>query len=162
MTIRETLRNRFAAGNGSGGAPPPRSAGGEDAGGAEEVPLPFGGYDDLSEKDLIRALHEHSQVELESVESYERSHRNRLVVLDKLRFMRQREPLSGYDALSSEEIVSVLERADLATIKRVRGYERKFTGRAAVLEAVARVHRERRAAKPAAAAPGYQPMSASP
>jgi hypothetical protein len=159
MTIRETLRNRFAAGDGSGGAP--QSAGGEAAEAAEDHPLPFGGYDALSEKDVIRALHEHSQLELEAAENYERSHRNRLVVLDKLRFMRQREPLSGYDALSSDEIVSVLERADLATIKKVRGYERKFTGRAAVLEAVTRVHRERRAAKPAAA-PGYQPMSASP
>jgi hypothetical protein len=41
-------------------------------------------------------------------------------VLDKLRYMRGREPLPGYDALSLEEIVAALEEADLATIRKVR------------------------------------------
>jgi hypothetical protein len=67
--------------------------------------------------------------------------------------MRGREPLPGYDALGVEEIVAALKEADPATIKRVRGYERKFANRRDVLEEVDHVHRERRATQPASAAP---------
>ena len=74
-------------------------------------------------------------------------------MLDKLRYMRGREPLPGYDALSVEEIVAALEEADLATIKKVRGYERKFANRSEVLEEVVRVHHRRQATEPASAAP---------
>ena len=124
--------------------------------------LPFAGYDRLDDRQVIDGLCDHSQVELEAVEAYERSHKNRKPVLDKLRYMRGREPLPGYDALSVEEIVAALEEADLATIKKVRGYERKFANRPEVLEEVVRVHHRRQAAEPASAAPTYQPLSASP
>jgi hypothetical protein len=80
--------------------------------------------------------------------------------LDKLRYMRQREPLPGYDALSVEEILAALEETDLETIKRVRDYERKFANRPRVMEEAVRVHRLRRATAPASAPPAYQPMSA--
>jgi hypothetical protein len=52
--------------------------------------------------------------------------------------------LSGYDALSSDEVLAALEAADVGTIKRVRGYERKFRARREVLDEVDRLHRERR------------------
>jgi len=65
-------------------------------------------------------------------------------VFDKLRWLRQKEPLPGYDALSSAEVMSALEKADVATIKRVRGYERKFAARREVLDEVTRLHQERR------------------
>ncbi len=61
--------------------------------------------------------------------------------------------------LNVEEIVSALEDADLATISKVRGYERKFAHRPDVLEEVARVYHRRQASRPASAAPAYQPMS---
>ena len=104
------------------------------------------------------ALSEHSQVELEAAESYERSHKDREPVLTKLRYMRGREPLPGYDALSVEEIVAALEDADLATIKRVRAYERKFGNRPGVLEEVVRVNHSRQATRTRGAGPGYQPL----
>ena len=69
-------------------------------------------------------------------------------MLDKLRYMRGSEPFAGYDALSVEEIVAALEEADLATIKKVRGYERKFANRRDVLDAVVRVHHGRRQPHP--------------
>ena len=122
--------------------------------------LPFAGYDRLGDRQVIDGLCDHSQIELEAVESYERSHKDRKPVLDKLRWMRGREPLPGYDALSVEEVVAALEEADLATIKRVRGYERKFAHRSEVLETVVRTHSRRQAAEPASAAPTYQPTSA--
>ena len=122
--------------------------------------LPFAGYDRLDARKVIDALSDHSQVELEAVEDYERSHKSRERVLDKLRYMRGSEPLPGYDALKAEQIVSALERADPATIQRVRGYERKFANRPGVLEEVVRVHHRRLANQPAGPAPAYQPMSA--
>ena len=103
-------------------------------------------------------LCDHSQVELEAAENYEQCHKNREPVLTKMRYMRGREPLPGYDALSVEEIVAALEDADLATIKRVRGYERKFGNRPGVLEEVVRVHHRYQASQPKSAAPSYQPL----
>ena len=123
--------------------------------------LPFAGYDRLDDMEVVAALSDHSQVELEAVESYERSHQERVPVLDKLRYMRQREPLAGYDALSTEQIVTALQEADLDTIKKVRGYERKFANRPDVLEEVVRVLHRHQAAQPASAPPAYQPMSAT-
>jgi hypothetical protein len=127
--------------------------------------LPFAGYDRLDERQVIKGLSGHSQIELAAVESYERSHQDRKTVLDKLRYLRGSEPLPGYDALSTEEIVAALKDADLATIKRVRGYERKFANRRNVLKEVVRVHHARQAAEPASPARGpargYQPISAT-
>jgi hypothetical protein len=111
---------------------------------------------------VVHALSDHSQIELQAIETYERSHKSRAPVLDKLRYMRGSEPLPGYDALSVEEIEGVLERADPATIMKVRGYERKFAVRPRVLEAVGQAHHRSSAVRPASPAPAYQPMSARP
>lgn len=112
---------------------------------AATVNEPVPGYDRLKTKELIASLSSRSQVELEEIESYEHTHQDRVSVFDKLRWLRQDEPLAGYDALSSDEVVAALDEADLAAIKRVRGYERKFRARREVLDEVDRLHRERRA-----------------
>ena len=104
---------------------------------------PVAGYDSLKIKDLIASLSSRSQVDLAKIESYERSNQERAVVFDKLRWLRQEEPIPSYDALSVEEIVAALDKADISAIKRVRGYERKFGARREVLEEVTRRHRER-------------------
>jgi hypothetical protein len=106
---------------------------------------PFAGYDKLKDKEVVASLSSHSQVELADVESYERSHQERRVVFDKLRWLRQDEPVPGYDALDVDGVFAALDKADVDTIKRVRGYERKFGARRDVLDEVARLHRERRA-----------------
>jgi hypothetical protein len=106
---------------------------------------PVSGYDGLKTKELIASLSSRSQIELAEIESYERTHQDRVSVFDKLRWLRQDEPLPGYDALSSDEVLAALDDADVAAIKRVRGYERKFRARREVLDEVDRLHRERRA-----------------
>ncbi len=159
MTILDSLSERLSLRKPSADPQqPPHDAPAKAVG---EDELPFAGYDSLDNHDVVHGLSDHSQVELEAVESYERAHQNRVPVLDKLRWMRGREPLPGYDALSVEEIEAALEDADLATIKKVRAYERKFANRRDVLETVVRVFGRRQAAKPTSAAPSYQPMSAS-
>ena len=150
MSIRTAVRDRFSTRDQPGNAQGPPAA---------EAQLPFAGYERLDTKEVIAALSRHSQVELEAVEKFERAHKDRRPVLDKLRYMRGPEPLPRYDALSLDEIVAALEHADVATIKKVRGYERKFANRPDVLEHVVRLQHERRAAEPVAARRGYEPMT---
>jgi hypothetical protein len=75
-------------------------------------------------QEVIPRLSHLSQVELAAVEAHERSHRDRPVVLNRLRWLRASEPLPGYDALDSDEIIRALADADAATVKAVRSYER--------------------------------------
>jgi hypothetical protein len=94
MTVR-AVRDRFSTTESSAG-----QAGDAPGDPAAEAGLPFAGYDRLDARQVIDGLHDRSQIELEAVESYERSHQDREPVLDKLRYMRGSEPLPGYDALS--------------------------------------------------------------
>jgi predicted ArsR family transcriptional regulator len=131
MKILDRLRNRA-----------PRRAG--DAGSAEaasanEHSLPISGYDRLDNKQVTEQLSRLSQVELATVETYERAHAGRPAVLDKLRYMRGSEPVPGYDALSPEQIATALAGADAETVKAVRDYERKFAHRRQVMEEAAHV-----------------------
>lgn len=101
----------------------------------DSQPLP--GYDRISVKHLIPVLSKHSQVELTAIDTYERSHKKRIPVFDKLRYLRGKEPLQDYDTLGVKEILAGLEGADMAALRRTRVYERKFQRRPDVLENVA-------------------------
>lgn len=129
MKIMDVLRKRH-----SDGGTPAVDTGSPDAG---QLPVP--GYDQLDDKEVGARLREHSQVELAAIETYERSHKDRPEVLDKLRYMRRDEPLPGYDALSPEQITHALAGADAGTVKAVRDYERKFGHRRDVLDEAMRV-----------------------
>jgi len=157
MMISRGVRERSSGSAAPVGAADVREQGAPSAGAAG---LPFAGYDRLDEKQLKRGLRGHSQIELEAVESYERSHKQREAVLNKLRYLRGSEPFPGYDALGADEILTALERADPQTIRRVRGYERKFRGRSRVLDEVVRMQRARRAAEPSGVVAAYHPASA--
>jgi hypothetical protein len=105
----------------------------------DEHLVPIAGYDQLDDKQVSDRLSQLSQAELATVETYERAHGNRPAVLEKLRYMQGREPLPGYDALTTEQIAEALADADAETVRAVRDYERKFQHRGAVLDEAARV-----------------------
>jgi hypothetical protein len=132
MKILDRLRNRSP----HGAAGDPGSAQGATA---DERSLPIPGYERLNSKQITDQLSQLSQVELATVEMYERAHGNRPAVLHKLRYMRGSEPLPGYDALSPDEIATALSGADAETVKAVRDYERKFARRRQVMEEAARI-----------------------
>jgi hypothetical protein len=132
MKILERLRNHSS--HGDAGDPGSAGAGSSDA---DQLPIP--GYDRLDDRQVGARLAQLSQVELAAVETYERSHKNRSEVLDKLHYMRTSEPLPGYDALSPEQIAKALAGADAETVKAVRDYERKFAHRKQVMDEAARV-----------------------
>jgi hypothetical protein len=101
--------------------------------------VPIAGYDGLKDKEVVGRLSGLSQAELAAVASYERSHKARGPILDKLRYLRSREPLKGYDALPADAIVEALAGAEAASVKAIRNYERKFQGRREILDEAARV-----------------------
>ncbi len=115
-----------------------RDAGRADPASTDDHQHPISGYDGLESKQITEQLSQLSQVDLAAVEAYERDHRDRPAVLDKLRYMRGREPLPGYDTLSPDQIAEALADADAETGKAVRDYERKFANRHQVLEEAAR------------------------
>jgi hypothetical protein len=131
MKILEAIRKRRSRGPESDTPAPTNSP--------DEHELPISGYDQLKEKEVSDRLAQLSQVELAEVETYERAHRSRPAVLDKLRYMRGSEPLPGYDGLTPEQIATALADADAETVKAVRDYERKFRHRQSVLNEAARV-----------------------
>ena len=101
--------------------------------------LAIDGYERLDQRAVSDKLHELSQAELEDVEDYERSHKERPAILSKLRFMRSKQPLDGYDDMSPDQIKQELAGCDSQGVKKVRDYERKFQGRREILEEAARV-----------------------
>ena len=103
-----------------------------------------GDYDRLGERDAVAGLSGRNQQELGAIETFERSHRGRSAVLNKLRYLQQPEPLPGYDALDADAIVAALATADVDTVKAVREYERKLLNRPSVMAAVAGSVRDRR------------------
>jgi hypothetical protein len=132
MKILERLRNRSPHGE-------PGGLGSAEASPADEQRLPIARYDQLDGKQVFPQLSQLSQLELAAIETHERSHRERPVVLNRLRWLRGSEPLPGYDALDSDEIVRALADADAATVKAVRSYERHHRDRRDVRAEVARV-----------------------
>ncbi len=110
--------------------------------GAELPPaekLAIDGYDRLSERKIIARLPQLSQKQMTAVDSYERAHRERTVVLQKLRYLRGDEPLPGYDALAPDEVSAALSDADLTLLDRARYYERRMRNRDDVLTEIERL-----------------------
>ena len=101
--------------------------------------LAIDGYDRLAVRKIIVRLPQLSQEQLTAVESYESAHRQRTVVLQKLSYLRGDEPIPGYDALSPDEISAALRDADLASLDRVRFYERRLRDRESVLAEIERL-----------------------
>jgi hypothetical protein len=110
--------------------------------GEEEAKFPIRRYDRLSAKRVNEKLPQHSQIELDAIETYERSHKDRSTVLQRLRYLRGPEPLEGYDALDEDDVPAALQGADVKTLDGVRDYERKLRRRSLVLEEVAGARRE--------------------
>jgi hypothetical protein len=100
-----------------------------------ELPIPR--YDRLDAKEVASQLSKLSQVELATVEAYERGNQNRHVVLEKLHYLLTVEPLPGYDTLESDQVIEALAGANGQTLRSVRDYERKFQRRPAVATAIA-------------------------
>jgi ferritin-like metal-binding protein YciE len=100
--------------------------------------LPIQRYDSLTAQEIVGKLRELSQIELGKVESYERKHQNRDMVLSRVSALRGREPWAGYDELTVAEIESVLDEGDEQRARDVLEYERSHRDRAGVITSAER------------------------
>ena len=118
-------------------------------------------YAKLNERQAVAELARLNQAELTAIDQFERAHRDREGVLNKLRYLREQEPLPGYDTLEAGAVAEALAGADTDTVKAVREYERKHQNRPTVIAEIARsIHLSRdRADASADAVPGTaQPL----
>jgi ferritin-like metal-binding protein YciE len=100
---------------------------------------PLAGYDRLNAGQVAARLSDLTQAQLRAVATYERAHRHRRTVLERISALEAAEPVDGYDELSEVAAIARLREADEATVARIRDYESRHRRRVAVLEAA---HRE--------------------
>jgi ferritin-like metal-binding protein YciE len=105
---------------------------------AREQDLPIARYGKLTAEEIAGRLPQLTQVELAQVEVYERRTENRTTILTRVQTLRASEPWTGYDEQTVEEIRGALGKADDATARAARDYERAHKQRAGVLEAAER------------------------
>jgi hypothetical protein len=101
---------------------------------AGEGDLPIARYDALNADEVTARLPELTQVELATVEAYERKGQDRTTILNRIGTLRGDEPWTGYDELTVDEIRSALSGADDRRVQATRTYERAHKNRAGVLE----------------------------
>jgi hypothetical protein len=98
--------------------------------------LPIADYDVLNVAKVTARLPELSQAELGTVAAYERRHRKRTTVLERIASLREDEPWAGYDALTATQAVERLRESDEDALARVRDYEGRHRQRDTVLSAI--------------------------
>src|SRR4051812_43171455 len=105
MKILDALRNR-GPGNDF-----------EPSHGASPDSFPIDRYDRLDPKEINGKLSGLSQEQLTIVDEHERAHENREAVFGKLRYLREQEPMEGYDGLDSGAVKQALHSSDPATVR---------------------------------------------
>jgi ferritin-like metal-binding protein YciE len=105
---------------------------------ASEQDLPIAGYGKRTADEIAARLPELTQVELAQVDVYERRTENRATVLGRIETLRGAEPWADYDSQTVDKIRTTLGKADEATTRAAREYERAHKQRAGVLEAAER------------------------
>ena len=106
--------------------------------GATEHDMPIKDYDDRTAEEIVRKLKGFSQHELRKIAAYERKHKNRETITDKITKLTADEPWAGYDEQNVEVIEKALRDATKETAQSVRAYERGHKDREGVLEAAER------------------------
>ena len=102
---------------------------------ASEADLAITGYGKLTAAEIVEKLPHLRQVDLATVDSYERKNDNRTTILSRIASLRGDEPWPGYDDLSVDEVRAMLDDGSEDRIKRVRSYERSHKNRAGVIDA---------------------------
>ncbi|HEX4009964.1 MAG TPA: DUF892 family protein [Solirubrobacteraceae bacterium] len=105
---------------------------------AGEEGLPVSGYDGLTAEQIAGRLAGLSQVDLATIDAYERKGQNRTTILDRVQSLRADEPWPGYDEQTVADVEARLADADDDRLKAVRDYERSHKDRAGVLRATER------------------------
>jgi Asp-tRNA(Asn)/Glu-tRNA(Gln) amidotransferase C subunit len=89
-------------------------------------------YDELTADEIVAKLAELSQVDLATVEVYERKHDDRSTIRTRISALRGDEPWPGYDGLTAAEIVAKLPELSQVDLATVEVYERKHDDRSTI------------------------------
>ncbi len=104
---------------------------------ASEEDLAIENYDELNVGEIDERLPKLSQIELAKIDAFERKHKDRTTVLNRIGALQRTEPWPGYDELTVGEIEAVLAQSDDESLQgNVRDYERAHKNRVGVLDAV--------------------------
>ena len=79
--------------------------------GATEHDMPIKDYDDRTAEEIVRKLKGFSQHELRVIAAYERKHKNRETITDKITKLTGHEPWAGYDEQNVEAVEKALRDA---------------------------------------------------
>jgi ferritin-like metal-binding protein YciE len=112
-----------------------RAALGVREGDEDSQPRPIANYDQLNSGQIVARLSDLSQRDLQAVADYERAHRNRRTVIERIDALSGEQPWPGYD---DEDAAAIVERLDESIASAVRDYESRHRRRVAVLEAAQR------------------------
>lgn len=97
--------------------------------------LPIARYDTLTAQDIAGKLSALSQIDLATIDAYERRNENRNTIIERIIALRSSEPCAGYDRLTVDEIRALLDEADDDLAQKIRSYERDHKDRVGVLKA---------------------------
>jgi hypothetical protein len=101
---------------------------------AFESDLPISNYGELTAELVIEQLPQLSQIDLDTIDGYERRHADRTAVLDEINTLRGIEPWPRYDEMTAQEICSWLHSSEAVRVgKRVLDYEYRHKNRSIVV-----------------------------
>ena len=96
--------------------------------------LPISGYNSLTAADIVSRLQGLTQTELARVYKYEQANEDRSTNLEAIDSKLIDLPITTYDALTVDEIVSRLDKLSQKELKAIRRYEQDTKGRTTILD----------------------------
>jgi hypothetical protein len=96
--------------------------------------LPISGYKSLTAADIVSRLQGLTQTDLARVYKYEQANENRSTILEAIDSKLIDLPITTYDALTVDEIVSRLDKLSQKELKVIRRYEQDTKGRTTILD----------------------------
>jgi hypothetical protein len=98
--------------------------------------LPIESYNSLTANEIVSRLQGLTQTDLASVYKYERANDARNTILDSIESRIVNLPITGYDALTADELNSRLERLAKDDLRKLRRYEADTKARSTVIEKI--------------------------
>ena len=98
--------------------------------------LPIQGYQSLTAADIVARLHGLTQTDLARVYKFEQAHEGRSTILEAIDSRLIDLPISTYDALTVDEIISRIESLSKPELRTLRRYEADTKGRSTLLEKI--------------------------
>ncbi|MDQ3954854.1 MAG: hypothetical protein M3285_04815 [Actinomycetota bacterium] len=96
--------------------------------------LPISGYNSLTAADIVSRLQGLTQTDLARVYKYEQTNEDRSTILEAIDSKLIDLPITTYDALTVDEIVSRLDKLTQKELKVIRRYEQDTKARTTILE----------------------------